>query len=66
MRHKEILESLASYFEQVERHMPRYDIYLRQFPASQRIEEAMVNLYEELIKFSIQSCKIYGSKASSE
>ncbi|XDG05458.1 hypothetical protein ABKA04_005073 [Annulohypoxylon sp. FPYF3050] len=64
MRHKEILESLASYFEQVERHMPRYDIYLRQFPASQRIEEAMVNLYEELIKFSIQSCKIYGSKAS--
>ncbi|KAI1086408.1 hypothetical protein F5B19DRAFT_161414 [Rostrohypoxylon terebratum] len=64
MRHKEILESLASYFEKVERHMPRYDIYLRQFPASKRIEEAMVNLYEELIKFSIQSCKIYGSKAS--
>jgi hypothetical protein len=39
--HVDVLEALSSIFEQVEQHMGRYDIYLREFPASLRFEQAM-------------------------
>lgn len=42
-------------FEKIDSHLPRFEIYLKAFPSSYRLEQSVLELYSEIINFSIQS-----------
>ncbi|KAL9043027.1 MAG: hypothetical protein Q9214_003614, partial [Letrouitia sp. 1 TL-2023] len=63
-RFKDVLLSIVEMFEKIETSLPRFEIYLKAFPESKRVENATLELYTEIVRFlfngsiiKIKECK---------
>lgn len=58
-RFRESLESVVCMYESLEKHLPRFEIYLSAFPAYARLEQAVFELYHEVVGFSLQAIRFF-------